>query len=109
MATHCAGDIVDGLDSVSADKFIQCDSFSGESNSDISDVQIIEGSKDRRQVEVDKPGSSMLSSNSTYLGTVAKSLLEYLQTTNYKCSELSRKRGLHRSFDDAAVQQNEER
>ena len=38
MATHCAGDIVDGLDSVSADKFIQCDSFSGESNSDISDV-----------------------------------------------------------------------
>ena len=94
MVTHCAGDIVDGLDSVSADKFIQCDSFSGESNSDISDVQIIEGSKDR-QVEVDKPGSSLLSSNSTYLGTIAKSLLEYLQTTNYKCSELSRKRGLH--------------
>ena len=34
----CAGDIVDALDSISADKFIQCDSSSEESHSDISDV-----------------------------------------------------------------------
>ena len=68
MVTRCAGNIVDALDSVSADEFIQCDSSFEESDNDISDVRIIEGSKDRRQVEVDKPGSS-LSLNSTRLGT----------------------------------------
>ena len=49
MVTHFAGDIVDALDSISADKFIQCDSSSEESDSDISDVRIIEGSEDRQR------------------------------------------------------------
>ena len=42
MVTHCAGDIIVTLDSVSAsesDHFIQCDGSSEESDSDISDVQ----------------------------------------------------------------------
>ena len=50
MVTCCAGDIVDALDSVSADEFIRCDSSSEESNSDISDVRIIEGSEDRQRL-----------------------------------------------------------
>ena len=46
MVTHCASDIVDGLNSVSFDESIQCDNSSEESDSDISDVQII-GTEDR--------------------------------------------------------------
>ena len=59
MVTRCASDIVDALDSASADEFIQCDSSSEESDSDISVVRIIEGSEDRRRVEADEPGSSL--------------------------------------------------
>ena len=44
MVTCCTGDIVDALDRVSA---IQCDSSSEESDSDISNIQIIEESEDR--------------------------------------------------------------
>ena len=55
---------------------------------DISDVQIL--GSDRQQVEVEESWDSSIGLNSTCSVTVAKSLLECLQTP--KCSELSRKR-----------------
>ena len=91
MVTHCASDIIDALNSVSSDKSIQCDDSSEESDRDISNVRII-GSEDRQRVEVDESGSS-LSPNSTHSGTVAKSLLECLQTPKH--SLLRRKRRVH--------------
>ena len=50
MVTRCVGNIIDALDSVSVDGFIQCDSSSEESDSDINNVAIIEGYEDRRRV-----------------------------------------------------------
>ena len=70
MVTHCAGDIVNALNGVSSDEYIQCDRF--------SQVQTMRRSRRIR---------FWPQSDSTCSGTVTKSLLECLQTP--KCSELS--------------------
>ena len=51
-------------------------------------------------MSIDESGSSF-SSNSTHLGTIAKSLLECLQTPKY--SELSRKRWALQDYIEASM------